>query len=203
MNAPVTDWISQLADDDQAAAEQLWVHFSARVRNLARKQLDPRTRRTYDEQDAANSAFHSLCRGIQDGRFEHVTDRDSMWGLLAVITARKVSARQRSEHRQKRGGGSVRGDSVFATFGINGLDAVEGNEAAPEFTAMFTETCDRLIATLSDPMLKEIVLLKFEGYRNTEVATKVGRTRRTIERKLEEIRRIWVQAGLVHADSDE
>lgn len=203
MVVPVTDWISQLADDDQEAAERLWAHFSARVKNLARQQLDPRTRRIYDEQDAANSAFHSLCRGIQDGRFDQVTDRDSMWGLLAVITARKVSAQQRSEHRQKRGGGQVRGDSVFAQFGVKGLDAVTGDEPTPEFEAVFTETCDRLMESLDDPMLNRIAMLKFEGHRNTEVAQEIGRTRRTVERKLEEIRRIWVTAGIIPAAAGE
>lgn len=203
MDAPVTDWISQLADNNQEAAEQLWAHFSTRVKNLASLQLDARTRRTYDEQDAANSAFHSLCRGIQDGRFEHVTDRDSMWGLLAVITTRKVSAQQRFEHRQKRGGGQVRGDSVFAEFGVNGLEAVTGDEASPEFEAVFTETCSRLIESLDDSMLKQIVLLKFEGHSNTEVAQEIGRTRRTVERKLEEIRRVWVMAGIIPGEDEE
>lgn len=203
MDKSVTYWISQLARDDREPAEQLWKHFSGRMQNLARRQLDPQTRRTYDEQDAANSAFHSLCQGINDGRFEQVTDRDSMWGLLAIITARKVSKQQRSENRQKRGSGQVRGDSVFAEFGINGLDAVEGTEPTPELTAMFKETCGRLIESLGDPMLENIVRLKFEGYRNTEVAKRVGRTRRTIERKLEQIRRIWVGADIIFTNAVE
>lgn len=203
VDAPVTDWISQLADNDQQAAERLWAYFSARIRNLARQQLDPRTRRTYDENDAANSAFHSLCKGLQDGRFEHISDRDGMWGILAVITARKVAAQQRFEHRQKRGGGHVRGDSLFAELGVKGLDAVTGDDTTPEMAAIFTETCGRLVSSLGDPMLQQIVLLKFEGHRNTSVAEQIGRTRRTVERKLEEIRRIWVRAGIIDADTEE
>jgi hypothetical protein len=44
--------------------------------------------------------------------------------------------------------------------------------------------------------MKRIVLLKFEGATNGEVAGELKCTQRTIERKLERIRRIWVEAGL-------
>ena len=45
---------------------RLWVHDGS----LRSAHLDPQTRRRYDEHDAANSAFHSLCRGLADGRME-------------------------------------------------------------------------------------------------------------------------------------
>jgi len=61
-NQSVTAWIDQLSDGNQQAAEQLWEHISLRLQEFARKKLDPQTRRHYDEQDAANNAFHSLCR---------------------------------------------------------------------------------------------------------------------------------------------
>jgi len=44
--------------------------------------------------------------------------------------------------------------------------------------------------------MKKIVLLKFQGATNGEVASELNCTRRTIERKLERVRRIWVDAGL-------
>ena len=44
--------------------------------------------------------------------------------------------------------------------------------------------------------MKQIVLLKFEGASNGEIADEMKCTRRTIERKLERIRRIWVEVGL-------
>ncbi len=64
----VTGWINELADRDQQAAEQLWQHISTPLREFARQKLDVQIRRHYDEQDAANSAFHSLRRGLSEGR---------------------------------------------------------------------------------------------------------------------------------------
>ncbi|MCE9524587.1 MAG: HTH domain-containing protein [Planctomycetales bacterium] len=40
------------------------------------------------------------------------------------------------------------------------------------------------------------MLLKFQGATNGEIAEEIKCTRRTIERKLERIRRIWVEARL-------
>ena len=63
-NPSVTVWIDQLCEGNKQAAEELWRHVSVRLHAFAQRKLDVRTRRQYDESDAANSAFHSLCRGI-------------------------------------------------------------------------------------------------------------------------------------------
>ena len=191
----VTGWIDQLSDGNDQAAEQLWQHISTRLQEFARHKLDVKTRRGYDEHDAANSAFHSLCRGLTDGRIE-AEDRDALWGMLAVITSRKISAQRRYLNRKKRGGGAVRGESGFAQFGDAGINAIGGNQTGPDVLTEVSESCTQLLDALPDETMKKIVLLKFEGAKNEEVATELTCTRRTIERKLERIRRIWVEAGL-------
>jgi DNA-directed RNA polymerase specialized sigma24 family protein len=191
-NQSVTGWIDQLSDGDPNAAAHLWRHISDRLWEFARQKLDPQTRRRYDENDAANSAFHSLCAGLADGRME-AENRDALWGLLAVITSRKISAQRRRLNRQKRGGGAVGGESAFGDIGINGVD---GNQQTPDVLVEVSESCAQLLDALSDETMKKIVLLKFQGATNGEVANELKCTRRTIERKLERIRRIWVEAGL-------
>ncbi len=191
----ITGWIDQLVDGNAQAAEQLWQHISQRLQEFAKKKLDVETRRCYDEHDAANSAFHSLCRGLADGRVE-AENRDALWGLLAVITSRKVSAQRRYLNRKKRGGGAVRGESGFAEFGDAGINAIDGNQLTPAVLAEITESCAQLLDTIPDETMKKIVLLKFQGATNGEVATELKCTRRTVERKLERVRRIWVEAGL-------
>ena len=194
-NQPVTGWIDQLSEGNERAAEQLWQHISHRLREFAFEKLDAQTRRRYDEHDAANSAFHSLCRGLADGRIE-VADRDAFWGLLAVITSRKISAQRRLRIRQKRDGGAVRGDSGFAEFGKAGINEVNGNQQPPDVLAEVSESCSQLLDAIPDETMKQIVLLKFKGLKNGEVADYLNCSRRTIERRLERVRRIWVEAGL-------
>lgn len=195
----VTGWIDQLSEGDEQAAEQLWQHISGRLQEFASQKLDVHTRRRYDEHDAANSAFHSLCRGLTDGRIE-AENRDAFWGLLAVITSRKVSAQRRYINRQKRGGGAIRGDSGFVEFGGAGINGIDGNQRTPDVMAQVSESCSQLLDALPDETMKKIVLLKFHGETNGEVASELKCTRRTVERKLERIRRIWVEAGLHDQD---
>jgi DNA-directed RNA polymerase specialized sigma24 family protein len=194
-NESVTAWIDQLSDGNTQAAEQLWQHISIRLQDFARHKLDEKTRRRYDEHDAANSAFHSLCRGLADGRIE-ADNRDVLWGLLAVITSRKISSQRRYFNRKKRGGGAVRGESGFAEFGDAGINAIDGKQKPPDVLAEVSESCSRLLNALPDEMMQKIVLLKFQGAKNREVAIELQCTQRTIERKLERVRRIWVEAGL-------
>jgi len=195
----VTAWTDQVADGDQHAAEQAWKHISVRLKQFARQRLDSQMRRSYDENDAANSAFHSLCRGLADGRLE-ADNRDALWGLLSVITSRKSLAERRYLKREKRGGGVVCGDSGFDEFGAAGTNAIGDNQPTPDVLVADSESCAQLLDALPDDTMKKIVLLKFHGAPNGEVASELHCTRRTIERKLERIRRIWVEAGLHEAE---
>src|SRR3954462_9409304 len=105
--ASVTQWIDRLKAGDPDAAQQLWERYFRRLVGLARLKLRNAPRRAADEEDVALSAFDSFCRHAGRGRFPQLLDRDSLWRLLAVLTARKAAHLVRDERRQKRGGGAV------------------------------------------------------------------------------------------------
>ncbi len=85
-------------------------------------------------------------------------------------------------------------------MGDAGGNAIAGDQWPPDVLAEISESCSQLLNALPDGTMKTIVLLKFQGAKNGDVAGDVADdlncTRRTIERKLERIRRIWVEAGL-------
>ncbi len=90
------------------------------------------------------------------------------------------------EQREKRGGGQGNGRLP----GDGDLEAVLSREPSPEFSAMMAENCARLLDRL-EPAQRQIVLLRLEGYTNAEIASRLGFALRTVERRLELIRRIW------------
>ena len=100
----VTHWVGQLQAGDQAAAQPLWDRYIRRLVGLARKKLHSAPHRVADEEDVALSAFESFCRHAAEGRFPQLNDRDNLWQLLVVMTARKAHHLIRDERRQKRGG---------------------------------------------------------------------------------------------------
>src|SRR5260370_13955086 len=112
-DASVTGWIGQLKAGNHEAAQQLWNTYFQQLVRLARARLRGFPRRAVDEEDVALTAFDSFCRGAANGRFPKLSDRNELWHLLIVITARKVIDVRQHEKRQKRGGGDVRGESAF------------------------------------------------------------------------------------------
>lgn len=195
MNDDVTVWIQEYVEGDEAAAQKLWEKYFHKLVRLARNKLDARSRRVADEEDIALSAMKSFFRGAEQGRFPQLDDRDDLWKVLVTITLRKGFAQIRRETRQKRGGGKTRGESVFEAAGADdlrrGIEAAFGDDPTPETAALLAEACEQKLAALDDEMLRQIALLKMEGYTNDEIANQLGCVTRTVERKLERIRRKW------------
>src|SRR5438309_1437776 len=97
----VSRWLGDLKAGDLTAAQPLWERYFARLVGLARSRLRAgRRAAAHDEEDAALSAFQSFCDGAANGRFPQLSDRDDLWRLLVVITARKAGAHTEREARQ-------------------------------------------------------------------------------------------------------
>jgi DNA-directed RNA polymerase specialized sigma24 family protein len=194
----ITHWIAQLKVGDHAAAQRLWEDYAQRLAGLARAKLQAVPRRAADEEDVVLSAFASFCRRAEQGRFPRLHDRNDLWQLLVVITARKAIDLVNHERRQKRGGGAVRGESALvgppgSNSADEGLGQVLGREPTPAFAAQVAEECQRLLGLLADEELRQVALAKMEGYSSEEIAVRLGCVPRTVERKLRVIRTLWNQ----------
>ena len=190
----VSNWIELLKSGDSAAAQPLWERYFHRLVGLARTKLAEGRRRAADEEDVALSAFDSFCRGVDAGRFPQLSDRDDLWRLLVTLTARKAFDQMRDEHRLKRGGGAVLGQSALNTGDADDdaeFAAFAGREPTPESAAQVAEECRRLLACLKTDELRHIATWKMEGYTNQEIAAKLDCAPSTVERKLQRIRTRW------------
>jgi len=198
--ASVTQWIDRLKAGDPDAAQQLWERYFRRLVGLARKKLRAAPRRAADEEDVALSAFDSFCRGAEQDRFPRLNDRFDLWQLLVLLTARKAYDLAQHERRQKRGGGAVLDEAALPRLVDSSargapLEQIEAPEPTPAFAAQVAEECRRLLDRLDNAELRNVALLKVEGYGNEEIAAKLGCGLRTVERRLRLIRGIWEQEG--------
>ncbi|HEX4000721.1 MAG TPA: ECF-type sigma factor [Pirellulales bacterium] len=193
----VTLWIGKLSDGNSQAAQAIWNQYFERLTHFARKKFERLPCRVADEEDVALSALNSLCRGAAAGRFPQLADRQDLWRLLVTIAARKVYGQMRRQRAGKRGGGKVRGESVFMQADGDddapGIEQALGREPSPELANMVAEDCQRLLDSLEDATLRQIALLKLEGYTNEEISTRLECVPRTVERKLERIREKWAK----------
>ncbi len=195
----VTRWIKDLTTDNRADAfHRLWERYFPHLVQLAQSRLRGTTAGPADGEDVALSAFESFFRGAAAGRFPELGNREDLWKLLVTITARKARNCRRDEHRRKRGGGRVINQTALAG-GENADDEilfeVVSGEPTPEFAAMVTDECRRLFGSLSDESLRVVALLKLEGHSNDEIAKSLECGLRTVERKLEVIRKRWLAEG--------
>ncbi|MFO0806789.1 MAG: ECF-type sigma factor [Gemmataceae bacterium] len=184
----ITGWLNGLRAGDGAAAQGLWEEYFKRLVGLARGRLAGRPAGPAGSEDVALSAFASFCRGAEGGRFPRLNDRNDLWLVLIMLTARKAIDAIHRENAAKRGGRVKRGNDEQ-------LEAVVGAEPTPSFAAEVAEECRVLLEKLGDDELKQIALAKLEGFSNAEIAERIGKSLATVERKLKLIRKTWDPAA--------
>jgi DNA-directed RNA polymerase specialized sigma24 family protein len=192
----ITRCLDQLKAGDPAAAQKIWESYFRRLVGLARRRLQGKPRRAADEEDVALSALDSVVRGVERGRFPRLHDRDDLWQVLTLVTARKAIDLVNYERRQKRGGGAVVGESALRGPDASdasgpGIEQIAAQDPTPEFVSQVAEACQVLLDRLGNDVLRSVAVWKLECYTNDEIAAKLECDRRTVERKLRMIRVLW------------
>lgn len=186
----VSHWIARLQAGDRADVELLWRRYFLRLVALARQKLADSPRRVADEEDVALSAFASFCEGAEQGRFPELTDRDGLWPLLVVITARKAGHLRRDQACLKRGGRGLVAAGQDSE-GDGWLGEVLSREPDPAFAAIAADEHRQLMETLPDDELRTVALMRMQGQGIAEIASRLGYVERSIKRKLQLIRELW------------
>jgi RNA polymerase sigma factor (sigma-70 family) len=184
--------LEQLKRGDGDAARRLWRRYYHRLLGLARLKLRGTSRRAMDEDDVVQSAFKSFCRRAQEGRFPDLHDRDGLWRLLALITARKAVKQRLHECRAKRGGKSEATEKEKTA-----IDCLANREVAnilagePSIvdSVLFESELERFMESLHDPVHRLILLWKLEERTHAEIARHLDCSLSSVERHLSTIRR--------------
>ena len=196
--------LDRVRQGDDEAITVLWKDYYQGLVHLAAKRMPENLRRTADEEDIAISAFESFIAGVREDKFPDLRGPENLWGLLITLTARKVNAHLRHHTRQKRGGGAVRGESVFVdprdTSNSVGIGKIEGDIAPADLTAELAEACDGLLNQLGDEQLRVIAIMRMDGFLVDEIAKKVSLSKRAVERRLQLIRQTWSEATLAESE---
>jgi DNA-directed RNA polymerase specialized sigma24 family protein len=175
------DWLNGLSEGDQEVATEIFQRHLDVLKRLVQKRLPPGVRRLTDEDDIANSVFKSFFKGVKTERFPRLETDDDLWQILGMLVKNKVAGQIRYLSRKKRGGGQVRGESVFTSDGTD--SQVGGIQTQEEFHSM--------LAQLQDDQLSEIAVMKLNALTNREIAAKLDISERSVERKLQRIRNRW------------
>ena len=194
MTNNATHWLPALQQGNAQAAEKLWQEYFVKIVRLAKRRMEGLRLRAADEEDVALSAMNSFCRMAQN-REEPIANSTELWKLLATIVKRKVNKERQRQFAAKRQEYRLVGESGVSPFQDdeendkgNGLAQFSGREPSPELALELAETWERI---LNLPDAEELVLLKVDGYSNSEIAEKMGCSTRTVQRNIEKIKKEW------------
>jgi RNA polymerase sigma factor (sigma-70 family) len=173
----VTEWIQDVQQGKSGdATQELFERFYGRLIGLARKRLG-NLHAYEDEQDVAISAMKSFFLRAPEGKFPKLTDRNSLWSLLAAITLNKAVNLQRRQLSEKR--------DVRRNVSIEAM--LQSGPSEELLDSVFQEG-NRLLDKLGDSSLKQVAQLRMEGDSNQEIAEKMKVSIATVKRKLKLVR---------------
>ena len=191
---PVSLWIHQLKQGEQDNLQALWEAYLPRIVALARSKLFGASRTVSDEDDVAASVLKSVYFGIEEGRFPRLEDRNDLWQILVMITLRKVRNLVKHENRHKRSRARTQHLSTMPGTDDSGAahfrEMIDG-EPDPALATQMADDLRALFEKLPDETMRNLARWKMEQCSNAEIAEKLGRSVKTVERKLQIIRGLW------------
>jgi RNA polymerase sigma-70 factor, ECF subfamily len=161
------------------APTQLYLRYAHRLHALATKQTSAELARRLDPEDIVQSVFRTFFRRVAAGHYD-VPDGEEIWKLLLVIALNKIRAAGNFHKAAKRDVRRTEGDLDDA-----GSGAVSGEDEVA--MTVLRLVVDEALGGLPEPGRK-MVELRIEGYEVAEIAERVGRSKRSVERILKDFR---------------
>ncbi len=169
--------LNQFRIGSDAAAEALFVRYAERLETLAGRQLAKDLRARVDPDDVVQSVFRTFFRRVSRGDYV-VPEGEELWGLLLVIGLNKIRAHAAHHRAVKRNvGNTVSSDAALGQL------AVSDESGAVMLRIIIGELVDAMPASHA-----QIVNLRIEGYEISEIADQTERSKRTVERVLQQFR---------------
>lgn len=173
---------ARLRARDDAAAQEFFDRYSARLIMLARARMSPRLATKSDPEDVVQSVMRTFFRRLNAEAVE-LRDWVSLWGLLSLLTIRKCAMWGRLYSTASR--------DVAREVSLTSKDSdqrdILGREPTPAEVSALVDMIEQLLAT-SSATDKVIVEGLLNGQSISELAREINRTERTVYRASERIR---------------
>lgn len=170
------------------ASTELYLRYVKRLHALATSQSSPDLARRVDPEDIVQSVFRTFFRRASLGHYT-VPDGEEIWKLLLVIALNKVRATGAFHRAAKR---DVRRTSGGEAFERAIESSPGGDEAALNTLRMVVEELLRE----QNESHRRMIELRIDGHEVGEIAEAVCRSKRSVERVLQDFRRRL--DGMIH-----
>jgi RNA polymerase sigma-70 factor (ECF subfamily) len=168
--------LRRLRGGNSQAANELYRRYAHRVRALVRARCSTELTRRIDPDDIVQSVFHRFFRGVGRGQYD-VPPGEELWGLFLVMALNKIRAEEKFHRAGKR--------DMRLTVRDAALEARAETRAD---SALVQLTIDEFLGRLPERH-RAIVEQRMQGYDVADIARQTGRSKRTVERILQEVRK--------------
>jgi len=171
------DLVDQYRAGDQLAATALYHKYAPRVLALAKSRRGRQFAGRFDPEDVVQAVFVALFSKL-DYEVETVPDRGELWGLLTALTLNKVKNMVEFHSAAKR--------AVRRTVSADDEAGGSHRDTRAE-SALLNLVAQEYLARLDDDK-RRVVKLRLHGHDIPEIADRLHRPRRTVERILHDFR---------------
>jgi len=168
--------LSRFRQGHEDAATELYRRYADRLHNLAARKCSGDLAARIDADDIVQSVFCAFFQGAREG-FYDVPGGEDLWRLIVVIGLNKVREKRAFHQAAKR--------DVRLTASAEHLESHCGaDDPGHALQLAFKEALAHL-----DSSERQMAELLVEGHEVAEIAARVRRSKRTVERNLQTIRR--------------
>jgi RNA polymerase sigma-70 factor, ECF subfamily len=169
----------QLGQSD--ASTLLYLRYAERLYHLAASQTSPDLARRSEPEEIVQSVFRTFFRRAAEGHYQ-VPEGEEIWKLLLVIALNKVRTAGAFHRAAKR-------DVRHTIEGKAYEKAIASSSSQDEISlCVLRMVIDQVLDQLT-PVTRKMVELRIEGYEVAEIAQSVERSRRSVERVLQDFRK--------------
>jgi RNA polymerase sigma-70 factor (ECF subfamily) len=172
--------LRRLRSGQPDAATLLYLRYADRLHALAAAKCGADLAARVDPEDIVQSVFRTFFRRASQGHYD-VPEGEDLWKLFLVIGLNKIRATGAHHRAAKR--------NVGATAGGPAFDEALRTRASRDEVALATLrlVIDDILERLP-PSQRDIVELRIEGHEVGQIARRTERSRRSVERALQDFR---------------
>lgn len=172
--------LEQYRNGQMEASTRLYLKYADRLLGMTSRKSSSEVTRQVDPEDIVQSVFRTFFRRVDEGHYD-VPESEDIWKLLLVITLNKIRTVVAYSRAAKRDGRRTESDLGFD------FEQAKVDDRDEIALASLKMVIDEILSELIE-VNREIVKLRIEGYEIDEIARQVQRSKRTVERVLQEFR---------------
>lgn len=170
--------LEQLHQGDHDAATAIYRRYAERLLRVAERNTPNDLRPRLDPEDVVQSVFRTFFRRATDGAYL-LPEGEELWRLLLVIALNKIRRLGLYHRATKR--------SVSSTSSLP--NEAEEPRASEDSARILDMTIDELLAQ-SPEHARTMIRLRIEGREVAEIAARTQRSKRSVERALQQFRQL-------------